>query len=262
MFFPTSNFSPYIYNRLIEDEKYIFFTGKEMPDHIQINSAFNIYTLTIKTFVNNQWKIIFEKKYKGPVKILAIGNLLRDKRQQLVIGNYSAGSASALRFEVLGWNKGMVEVLLNKLGINDSYSFGNLSIRNNALYVTASTQGEIFIWDGKQFISYPFLNNPDISLIKKSDIIISYEILPEGKIISSIPSNSLLTLKRGQRLFLIRKNLGPLEKVMFSGNIFSFDSNFPSLILEATQLGKGYLTIEPNLYNPDYLIIYQIEVSS
>ncbi|QCR30353.1 hypothetical protein [Priestia megaterium] len=100
------------------------------------------------------------------------------------------------------------------------------------------------------------------SVWTNADIIISYEILSGGKIISSIPSNSLLNLKKGQRIFLIRRNFGPVEKVMFSSDIFSFDFSSPSLIFTAIRLGKGYLTIEPNLYDPDNLIYYQIEVLS
>jgi hypothetical protein len=260
MYFPVSNFNDSIYNRPIEEEKRIFFIGKATRDHIQITSAFNVYTLTIKTLVNNEWKTIFQKNYNGAVKILAIGNLLRDRRQQIVIGQYSLGSSATLQFEVLGWSNGTVKSLLSEFGPNTGYPFGEIQIKNNAVYLTSLTQGKIFIWNGKQFISYPFLNNPNSALISQSDIVIYYEISQEGKITSSIPINLVLTLKKGQRIFLIRGNLGPVERVLLDGKIFLSDFYSHPQIVTTTQSGKGAFTIIPNLYDWENAIRYQVEV--
>lgn len=210
--------------------------------------------------VNDQWKTIFQKSYDGPVKILAAGNLLRDSRQQIVIGKNSLGSSATLRFEVLGWNNETVKTMLNEFGPNTGYPFGEIHIKNKALYLTSLTQGKIFIWNGKQFISYPFLNNPDSALISQADVVIYYEISQEGKITSSIPSNSILTLKQGQRIFLIRGNLGPVERVILTGEIFPFNFNSHPQILTTTQSGKGTFTIIPNLYDWENAIRYQVEV--
>lgn len=242
------------------EEKQIFFTGKSIPEHIQVTSMHNLSTLTIKTLVNNEWKIIFQKNYNGIIEILDIGNLLRDRRQQIVIGQYSLGSSARLRFEVLGWDNKTVKTLLNEFRPNGGYPFGEIHIKNNALYLTALTQGKIFIWNGKQFISYPFLNNPDSSLITQADVIIYYEISSEGKIISSIPPSSILTLKKGQRIFLMRGNLGPVERILLTGEVFSFDFGSHPQILTTTKSGKGTFTIIPNLYDWENAFEYQVEV--
>lgn len=264
MFFPityATNFSPFIHNRTIVEEKYIFFTGKPTPEQIQITKlSFNHYVLTINTVVNQQWKTIFQKNYDGAIEHLATGHLLRDRRQQIVIGRYSLGSSGTLHFEVFGWSNEAVKVLLSKFGPNDGYPFGKIHINNNVLYVTALTQGEIFIWDGKQFVSYPYLNNPNPVLISNNDVVIYYEIFKDGKITSSIPVNSQLTLKKGQRIFLIRGNFGPVERVLLTGDIFSFDFNIHPQILTTSKPGQGTFTIIPNLYDWQNAIEYRVEV--
>ena len=249
----------FAYNhRTLIEEKQIFFTGKSIPEHIQItNPSFNNYVLTINSFINNKWETVFRKNYNIPVKILAIGHLLRDKRQQIVIGNYY-GSSGTLRFEVLGWSNEKVKVLLNQFNPNEGYSFGTIDIKNNVIYVSSSTQGKIYLWEGKNFISYPYINNPDPKLIRNNDIVIYYVISKDKKVISSIPNNSKLILKQDQRIFLIRGNFGPVERVLVSGNIMDFKDKYIYLI----QAGKGIINIIPNGYDTEHSISFDVEALS
>ncbi|MCR8927482.1 hypothetical protein NLI92_002871 [Priestia megaterium] len=261
MFIPLSpyyeNPFSFTYNyRIPIEERQIFLSGKSIPEYIQItNPSFNNYVLTINSFINNKWETIFQKNYPSPVRILAVGNLLRDKRQQIVIGNYF-GSSETLKFEVLGWNNGRVKFLLNQFIANEGFPFGTIDIKDNVIYVSSSTQGKIYLWEGEKFISYPYIDNPDPKLIRNNDIVIYYVISEDKKVISSIPNNSKLILKQDQRVFLIRGNFGPIERILISGDTLDFKNKY----IYITQVGKGIINIIPDGYDTENSISFNVEI--
>ncbi|WP_342477395.1 hypothetical protein NYE24_30565 [Paenibacillus sp. FSL H7-0350] len=228
-----------------------FFTGGTVPEQIEISNSGNQNWLTIKA---PQGNVIFQKKYDEPVELMDIGNFLRDARQQLVIGRYS-GSGSRLEFEVLGWYQNKVYCLLNKFGADQAFMHGQIKIQNNALYVAAATQGVVYLWDGSSFVSFPYLNNPNLSLIEAGDLVIYYWFPENAKGISTIPEDSTIKVAPGTRIFLIRGNFGPIERVLLNGDIFEYQEG----MIVITKIGSGDFSVIPNYGDWTNALSFHIE---
>ncbi len=261
---PEANITKYLPADAEVNSRKVFLTGKPVQEVVVTYwKGFALEGEEIETgaFILqyqpeiNSWKRIYHEEEKGytrtHLKILASGKLLGDEREQVVIGHIE-GSHAFLLFYVLSFENGKIISILN-----DVYKNGELKIKDGDLLVTSGSQGTRYHWNGSNFDESPFIDQPDINSATPSDVIVHYSI-GDNNIVSAVPENgSNIKLGIGGKIYLVRDNLGPHERILIPGNIMNPCEDGT---IKAANQGNGVLSIIPDGYDWDHALKYVVIV--
>lgn len=195
--------------------------------------------------MQKKWTPIYqsERKY-APLHVLS-GNLLNNKRDQLVLYKHE-GSGAFLSYDVLAWLNEKPQVLLSRSAIFQ----GNVEITNGQLVEHMGHQDTVYRWKGKRLIAKEL---PEEIAVPAGHTI-SFSIGNNGIVYTSQQS---LTMKVGETMQLHRLNRGIRERVLYNGQgaLTCKDDLFT-----ANKPGTSTITIIPDGYNWDKAVKIVVRV--
>ncbi|KAB2950832.1 hypothetical protein F9B85_13870 [Heliorestis acidaminivorans] len=194
-------------------------SGQEMPEYVIVYHTEDLIpnggVIVLKHTTECQgWGVVFRELYEGyRLKILDVGKLLGDQREQIAIGSHE-GSGSFLSFFILGGDSRKIGTVLDHM--EEPFFQGGLKIKEGDLYVHAASQGTIFQWDGTKFTESPYIQQPDLSHAKLDDFVVHYSIIND-KVVANYPHGTILSLRKGQEVHFVRENYGATERILYMG---------------------------------------------
>lgn len=198
---------------------------------------------------NKKWEKIFDEHIEPYTFVNSYtNNMLNNNKENLIITTKS-GSGGYLDYKIIGYVENEFKILLER---NDIFQ-GQLRIMENQIIEKKGKQAIVFEWNGVYILGKELMIEPHTPY-SFNDKKISYLIDSEENVIIH---DSKITLKVGQKLYIIRENTGITERVLYRAEgILKFESEY----LLASESGNTQITIVPSGYNWDKSINIDIEI--
>ena len=197
---------------VLKEQVPVHFTGADADDYVLSGYVKGAgygpsHVAAVMTYddVQKKWTPVYqsERKY-APLHVLS-GNLLNNKRDQLVLYKHE-GSGAFLSYDVLAWLNERPQVLLSRSAIFQ----GNVEIKNGQLIEHMGHQDTVYRWKGKRMMAKEL---PE-EIAVPAGYTISFAIGNNGVVYTSQQS---LTMKVGETMQLRRLNRGMRERVLYDG---------------------------------------------
>lgn len=180
---------------------------------------------------------VTEKMY-SPLTV-STGRVLPQEEKQVLFREWE-GSGSFLHYEVLAWNDGKAHPILMRSQIPQ----GNARFYDGKVLESEYSMDTLYTWNGKKMVKEELPHQLPVKTNHRIEFSIndSYDV--------SLSATSV-TMKVGDTLQLRRMNRGVEERVLVSGDYFTFSQRG---VMKAKTPGKTDITIIPDGYSWNYAV--------
>jgi hypothetical protein len=154
-------------------------------------------------------------------------------KKKIVILSDSHGSGGFLDYKVLGYNNDSLRIYMSREGIYQ----GSVYFLGNQIIEQKGQKSIAYSYNGETFIGIPLISTP-YGPLDINDVKLEYSIDDQNNVSCPIK----VRIKQGFRLFLVRNEGGPSEKIFYPGKVLEIHKNY----YLAKNLGNDDFIIEPS----------------